>query len=82
MTKSEEKKKEIKSINYYFYTKNLLYVLTHCYKDQIVVEHVNEQVHSCEWEIVKQESKVLGERSRLRNHEDINCVLTTNTVRQ
>ena len=33
------------------------------------------------WEIVKQESKVLGERSRLRVHEDINRVLTTNTVR-
>ena len=33
------------------------------------------------WEIVKQESKVLGERSRLRDHEDINRVLTTNTVR-
>ena len=33
------------------------------------------------WEIVKQESKILGERSRLRDHEDINRVLTTNTVR-
>ncbi|KAJ9675910.1 hypothetical protein PVL29_024736 [Vitis rotundifolia] len=31
------------------------------------------------WEIVKQKSKVLGERSRLRVHEDINHVLTTNT---
>ena len=32
-------------------------------------------------EIVRQESKVLGERSRLRVHEDINRVLTTTTVR-
>ena len=33
------------------------------------------------WEIVKQESEVLGKRSRLRVHEDINHVLTTTTVR-
>lgn len=33
------------------------------------------------WEIVKQESKVPGGRSRLRVHEDINHILTKNTVR-
>ena len=33
------------------------------------------------WEIVRQKSEVPGERSRLRVHEDINHVLTTNTVR-
>ena len=33
------------------------------------------------WEIVRQKSEVLGKRSRLRAHEDINHVLTTNTVR-
>ena len=32
-------------------------------------------------EIVKQESNVLGERSRLLVHQDINRVLTTTTVR-
>ncbi|CBI39354.3 unnamed protein product, partial [Vitis vinifera] len=31
------------------------------------------------WEIVRQKSEVPGERSRLRVHEDINHVLTTNT---
>ena len=33
------------------------------------------------WEIVRQKSEVPGERSRLRVNEDINHVLTTNTVR-
>ena len=33
------------------------------------------------WEIVRQKSEVLGKCSRLRAHEDINQVLTTNTVR-
>ena len=33
------------------------------------------------WNIVRQKSEVPGKRSRLRVHEDINHVLTTNTVR-
>ena len=33
------------------------------------------------WEIVKEESNVLGKSSRLRVHEDISNVLTTNMVR-
>ena len=42
---------------------------------------MHDLIQEMGWNIVRQKSEVPGERSRLRVHEDINHILTTNTVR-
>ena len=42
---------------------------------------IHDLLQEMGWEIVRKKSEVPGKHSRLRAHEDINHVLTTNTVR-